>query len=179
METCIGILSQSMCSARKHKGIIHATNGWKKVTLRTLRKRSMENGANHESRCGGRSKPPTDAMLGIRMRICRSAMMRRVRFWSLVTLPATLFLKMLKRVQSPDVLRECRVQSRSGKKVFGQDGLLATAEKFPLTQDSHVETIEWPRQVSAQTPDDARPRPQGAPAHPCRPAHSLAVGSNG
>jgi hypothetical protein len=44
------------------------------------------------------------------------------------------------------------------KKVFGQDGLLATTEKFPLTQDSHVETIEWPQQVSAQTPDDARPR---------------------
>jgi len=53
MATIMGGASQCIVCARKHSGMIQARNGWKKVTLRTLKRRSMERGANHESRRAG------------------------------------------------------------------------------------------------------------------------------
>lgn len=53
IDTSIGGASQNMFCARKHSGTIHAMNGWKNVLLNTLTIRSIESGANHESRCGG------------------------------------------------------------------------------------------------------------------------------
>lgn len=53
METSIGGASQNMFCARKQSGMIQAMNGWKKLVLRTLTRRSMDRGANQESRWGG------------------------------------------------------------------------------------------------------------------------------
>jgi hypothetical protein len=53
IETNMGGASQNMFWARKHSGTIHAIKGWKKVVLKTLTMRSIESGANQESRCGG------------------------------------------------------------------------------------------------------------------------------
>jgi hypothetical protein len=52
IETSMGGASQNMFWARKQSGTIHAMKGWKKLVLRTLRMRSMESGANQESRWG-------------------------------------------------------------------------------------------------------------------------------
>jgi hypothetical protein len=54
MEPIMRGSSQGRACARKQSGIIQQTKGWRKVTLRTLRNRSTERGANHESLCGGR-----------------------------------------------------------------------------------------------------------------------------
>lgn len=88
--------------------------------------------------------------------LCCSAMLRKVSLRRCHT--AFEFLRMWRGECS--LRRATRLSSffNVKKNVLGQDGLLATTEKFPLTQDSHVETIDWPQQVSAQTPDDARPR---------------------
>ncbi|KAK1239533.1 hypothetical protein MKX07_009021 [Trichoderma sp. CBMAI-0711] len=54
MAATMGGASQRVVCARRHSGISQQMKGWKMLTLRTLRMRSMERGANHESRCGGR-----------------------------------------------------------------------------------------------------------------------------
>jgi hypothetical protein len=53
IDTSIGGASQNMFWARKQSGMIHAIKGWKKLVLRTLIKRSIDSGANQESRWGG------------------------------------------------------------------------------------------------------------------------------
>lgn len=54
MEMTMGGASHLTVCARKHSGMSQAMKGCSSVVLRTLRKRSMDSGANQESRCGGR-----------------------------------------------------------------------------------------------------------------------------
>ncbi len=44
IDTSMGGASQNMFCARKHSGMIHAMNGWKKVVRKTFTMRSIERG---------------------------------------------------------------------------------------------------------------------------------------